>query len=199
MSTRDFFAAHAPDVPDWFKYEAKTNRPVMPAVPDSFTSEQRQALDNFVCHETCHDRFVSQFVRRRQEAKAAQEAWRDACREKKFFAWRWHYADQMMEMSGSQRTTRSLYESLGLPRHEVYRLLKQMQEAGAVQNRTDRRMGADGEIIGATWVLTGHPLPPRSDKKRKSRAVPALPRPLIIPPRDPMMWAVFGVAIEARP
>ncbi|MFC3470171.1 helix-turn-helix domain-containing protein [Massilia oculi] len=93
----------------------------------------------------------------------------------------------------SSRTTRALYTALDLPRAEVYRMLKQMQEAGAVQNRTDRRTGEDGQIIGATWVLTGQPLPPRSDKRRKSRAKPpAPPKPFTVPPRDPLLWAMFG-------
>lgn len=93
----------------------------------------------------------------------------------------------------SAQTTRALYTTLNLPRYEVYRMLKQMQEAGAVQNRTDRRTGEDGQIIGATWVLTGQPLPPRSDKRRKSRAKPpALPKPFTVPQRDPLLWAMFG-------
>jgi|GEM_PF-2751412 len=102
-------------------------------------------------------------------------------------------ADIVAVLAVSPQTTRALYTELDLPRHEVYRMLKQMQEAGAVQNRTDRRTGADGHVIGATWVLTGQPLPPRSDKRRKSRAKPPAPlKPFTVPPRDPLLWALYG-------
>lgn len=102
-------------------------------------------------------------------------------------------ADIVAVLAVSPQTTRALYTKLDLPRHEVYRMLKQMQEAGAVQNRTDRRTGADGHVIGATWVLTGQPLPPRSDKRRKSRAKPpAPPKPFTVPQRDPLLWSMFG-------
>jgi len=97
MNEREYFAAHAPDAPDWFKYEPPSNRPLMPATPSNFTVEQHDLLKNFICHDSCPDRFVSQLVRRREEAKQAQEVWRNACRERKFFAWRWYYADQMIE------------------------------------------------------------------------------------------------------
>ena len=96
---RAYFATHAPAVPEWFKLEPPQHKPHMPQTPSGFTPEQLLALETFVSHETCPDRFVSQHVRRREQAKAEQDAWRDACREKKFFAWRWYYADQMLAMS----------------------------------------------------------------------------------------------------
>jgi hypothetical protein len=98
---RAYFASHAPEAPDWFKYQPPTNKPLMPPMPN-FTPEQKEKFEQFVCHDTCRDWEVSQYVRQREQAKAAQDGWRDACRERKFFAWRWYYADQMMASMGEQ-------------------------------------------------------------------------------------------------
>lgn len=93
----------------------------------------------------------------------------------------------------SPRTTRELYSALKAPRGEVYRMLARLHADGAVDNRTDRRTGPDGEIIGATWALTGQPLPPRAEQKPRLRGKPPAPKPpFVIPAPDPLLAALFG-------
>ena len=101
-------------------------------------------------------------------------------------------ADILAELANGPRTTRALYEHLKLERDEVYRLLTQMQAGGAVQSHTDRRKGDNGEIIGATWALTGQPLPPRPPRLPRPRKPQAPPPPFVIPAPDPLLAALFG-------
>lgn len=75
QSTLDYFAATAPKAPDWFKFQPTTPYPYASDGTDPESPEAAQV-------------------------KAARAAWVREQQEKKFFAWRWHYANQMMAARG---------------------------------------------------------------------------------------------------
>lgn len=97
---RDYFAAHAPlPIPDWFKGDPGNNMPLIPDVPTHFGAAQAsQFVDlkhgvGLVAHASPE---VAEFYSRWLIAKNKQSVWKDQQREKKYFAWRWYYANQMM-------------------------------------------------------------------------------------------------------
>lgn len=72
---RNHFAATAPKAPDWFKFQPATPYPYAPEGTDPDSPEAAQA-------------------------RAARATWVREQQEKKFFTWRWYYADQMMAARG---------------------------------------------------------------------------------------------------
>lgn len=100
MNDRDYFAAHAPlPIPDWFKGEPGNNMPLIPDVPASWGAAQSA---EFVDLKEGRGLIVNaapevaDFYARWLVAKNKQNVWRDQMRERKYFAWRWYYADQMI-------------------------------------------------------------------------------------------------------
>lgn len=99
MSMRQWYAAHAPAVPEWFRLKNDSDWPKVPAVPKEwdaaelaeFTMLKAGTLELGAVSDD-----VLVFWRRYEPARARLEAWRDKMRQKKFFAWRWYYADQMI-------------------------------------------------------------------------------------------------------
>lgn len=102
----------------------------------------------------------------------------------------------LAELEAGPRTTQQLAAKMGETFDVTRRALDKLYDAHMADSVSDRRHGPDGKVIGSTWVLFGHELPARAEElppRRKS------PKPIIIPARDPLLWAVFGVAVEARP
>lgn len=94
----------------------------------------------------------------------------------------------LAELTDGARTMRQLTATFGLERDVIYRALLKMQDAGIVATATDRRKNANGVVGGATWTLSGRPLPPRTERRAKPRRPP---EPIPLPPRDPLIWALF--------
>lgn len=100
MSLRQWYAAHAPAVPEWFRCEFDELVPKVPPVPIHWTAELRSdfallregGIEAAGAHED-----VREFWKLYEPARARLDAWRNRMREKKFFKWRWHYADMMLE------------------------------------------------------------------------------------------------------
>lgn len=105
----------------------------------------------------------------------------------------------LAELDKGPRTMRELVAKFGHTRELIYNALDKLYDASMVDSITDRRTGADGLVIGATWVLSGRELPTREDHDMIAREAMQRKKALVIPPRDPLLWAVFGVAVEARP
>ena len=102
----------------------------------------------------------------------------------------------LAELEEGPRTTQQLAAKMGATFDATRRALAKLYDASMADNASDRRHGVDGKAIGSTWVLFGRELPARAEElppRRKS------PKPIVIPARDPLLWAVFGVAVEARP
>jgi DNA-binding transcriptional ArsR family regulator len=95
----------------------------------------------------------------------------------------------LAELNEGPRTSRQLVAKFGLSRGIVYAALNKLYEASMVDSETDRRRDEDGIVIGATWMLSGRPLPARAAVV-KARPVET-PKPFTIP-RDPWIWALHG-------
>lgn len=100
LSLRQWYATHAPDVPQWFRLDTEDLPPKVPAVPENWDAAERAEFamikeGTLPMEAACDD--VQIFWRRYEPARVRAEAWREEMRQKKFFAWRWHYADMMLE------------------------------------------------------------------------------------------------------
>jgi hypothetical protein len=101
MSLRQYYAAHAPAVPDWFKYN-HDERPPSPHLSE-LTFDQAVQFKMWMSLRPPKeplDPAVKDFIERKKSSKEELDEWRDRMREAKFFAWRWHYADMMMKTGG---------------------------------------------------------------------------------------------------
>lgn len=100
MSLRQMYAMNAPQAPDWFRFEPENTQPGVPPVPQKWGAEQRAefayikdgSLDIGAALPE-----VREFWRSYGPAREKLEAWRLDMRSRKFFAWRWFYADMMLE------------------------------------------------------------------------------------------------------
>lgn len=105
MDMRQYYAAHAPAVPDWFRLEREGSMPAVRPTPDSFSDDERAQLVllyNGTLRKDAASVEVVDFWMAQSQEKFALDAWRNKMREKKFFAWRWHYADMMIQSEGGQ-------------------------------------------------------------------------------------------------
>lgn len=97
ISRRDYFAAHAPEVPHWFRFEFDEPAPERPqlgfsaswstdvhGVPNvSATNPRRQEILDHAEAVTAYDREYAKWQARKQFARMV--------------AWNWTYADKMLE------------------------------------------------------------------------------------------------------
>jgi hypothetical protein len=110
-SLRDHFAAHAPEVPPWFRW---ANLPVGLSITDAlrlqpgYLSLSMQdietlrlsdndgvlELDDLPTHLHAIAAAANKASRESWEARSAAEKVREP---ERFFAWRWYYADQMLK------------------------------------------------------------------------------------------------------
>lgn len=99
MSMRQYYAAHAPAAPDWFRFETDNLPPTVPSVPQGWDTEQRAEflmIKEGSIDEACAKLEVREFWRIYSPARAKLEVWRMDMRKRKFFAWRWFFADMMI-------------------------------------------------------------------------------------------------------
>lgn len=110
LSARDYFAARAPaDIPDWFQIENDTPMPkrldrraALHEVAPELEVEVRNSILNWMS-DPCFDMDVAARQEIGDRAFAAMEnreaeisAWLNRRQARRYFAWRWHYADQML-------------------------------------------------------------------------------------------------------
>ena len=103
----------------------------------------------------------------------------------------------LSELEAGPITTVQLSAKMGLSRKAIRTALDKLYDASMVDSVADRRRGPDGGVIGSTWVLFGRELAAR--EKVEMAPIRVSSKPIVIPARDPLLWAVFGVAVEARP
>lgn len=109
LSKREYFAARAPEAPDWFRFTPEEGRPPQVELPDPEkelnTWEQEELRvwkDGEGMDFTKLSTNVRAFMLRYQKAHQANERfqhWRMKNREAKYWSWRFYYADQMIERS----------------------------------------------------------------------------------------------------
>lgn len=111
ITRREWFITHAPDVPGWFRYEAG-KPPPKPAelVPEEELDAAQQAeLAAWTAGEAIDFDLLSQPVRyfmvrwqRVHNMRREFEEWHIKRRAEKWWAWREHFADLMMEREGGK-------------------------------------------------------------------------------------------------
>lgn len=99
LSAREYFAAHAPAVPDWFKHQSSTSVPKVPDPEQELhpldKSHLKQWIEGHMAIEHLSPELRA-FLVRYQPAKAVFDEWRRQSRCEKFFKWRYFYADMMI-------------------------------------------------------------------------------------------------------
>ena len=95
------------------------------------------------------------------------------------------------ELELGPRTIRQLVEKFGIERERLHRALLVLRRAGQAKSEVDRRSDVIG-VIGSTWMLTGDSLPAR-EVLHKTGQLRRRMGPWPAPPRDPMLWALYGV------
>lgn len=105
VTRREYFAAHAPDVPKWYSHT-----PTAPK-PDTLSPERHLQGEDLEQFRQWHEgkvqfealpQKVHTFMLKAQEMKKIQDAWVVMQQRAKFFAWRWFYADMMIEASNGK-------------------------------------------------------------------------------------------------
>lgn len=100
MNDRDYFAMHAPmSIPDWFKGEYSGDMPRIPDAPSHWGAAEAAQLSDLkagIGFVSTARQEVAEFFALYLAARDKQNAWRDRQRERKYFAWRWYYADMMI-------------------------------------------------------------------------------------------------------
>lgn len=110
MCMREYYAAHAPEVPDWFRYQAEgmpsEGKSAMPDRMLELNTEQRKELldwESGVQPDFHKLTAATQaFMLRSQRIEAANKRfhdWHMKSREEKYWKWRWYFADKMIEGS----------------------------------------------------------------------------------------------------
>lgn len=103
LTVREYYAANAPAVPDWYQPERKTPSPAMPLAQwEHHSNEQMEfnSLRNGTRSTAAPE--VLEFHEKWKEWEKLMDRWADQSTEERFFAWRWHYADMMIESENGQ-------------------------------------------------------------------------------------------------
>lgn len=108
MTIRDYFAAHAPPMPEW--WEKRLREPVEPREgPTGFTGEKLhfwQGWGDYVDDKDIKPEWLAEFkerLQKRQDEKKKFKAELQAARMKHFIAWRWAYADAMIQSQATAK------------------------------------------------------------------------------------------------
>lgn len=99
MYLRDYFAAHAPEPPDWFKYKSKLSKPIEPTSwQDMPEGEDRKRCQSWH-YDPCFD-LEGHLHQYQENWDIYYEQLRQYNKDigiEFYFAWRWYYADQMLK------------------------------------------------------------------------------------------------------
>lgn len=98
ITRRDWFAAQAPAVPDWFEWAPADPMPEYPDPHQRLTDEQRGEWDGLGdwLDDKDVDPAVLAFRDEYRAACAASTAWHNRKTLGREVAWRWHWADAML-------------------------------------------------------------------------------------------------------
>lgn len=101
MTLRAYFAARAPEeIPHWFKpVMPEYTGPAGPKLEDIDNDHDRKLAKQWMEEETFDlPPRLQWFEDERRAAEEASAAFAKICEAHRYFAWRWHYADRMVEM-----------------------------------------------------------------------------------------------------
>lgn len=99
ISRRDWFANNAPEVPHWFRFGCG-KRPELPKPEDHMTTAQLQSMADLLADRITADQAdpaVLRFSNLMAQAEAQLKRWEADAKMKRFCAWRFFYADQMIK------------------------------------------------------------------------------------------------------
>jgi hypothetical protein len=99
MSVRDAFAAQAPEIPSWFKYENPEPAPAMPRADKELSPahyQQLQGLGDYLEDDQVDPEVVA-YRDRTRAANRAHNSWSMRGKARELAAWRWFYADAMLD------------------------------------------------------------------------------------------------------
>ncbi len=105
LTAREYYAAHAPDVPEWFKGSPSPVRPDPPVRSNSmFADEEYRELVAWTHGSRCADTLPNvsgdayvKWALRWQKYCQAEILHAEGGDERRWFAWRWHYSDMMLK------------------------------------------------------------------------------------------------------
>lgn len=99
----------------------------------------------------------------------------------------------LAELELGPRTMRELVAKFGIERDMLHRALLVLRQAGKETSAVDRRVNVQGIVAGATWMLAGDTLSARNDlESAESPRRNVAKGPWPAPPRDPLLWALYG-------
>jgi hypothetical protein len=105
IARRDYFAAHAPETPDWFVDSSLPAKPknVLRALADAGRIEDKDFLviNQWARGEATLPEELEWLKEEHREYLELRESWERDCAAQRFFVWRWHYADQMVRFGGT--------------------------------------------------------------------------------------------------
>jgi hypothetical protein len=98
INLKQYYAAHAPAMPDWFVEKCKEDEPKLPTY-DHLSPGDREQFKSLVAGTL--DRMdasleAQALFKQYQAAQGELRRWAREQHQDAFFAWRWFYAEQMM-------------------------------------------------------------------------------------------------------
>lgn len=107
IARRDYFAAHAPDLPDWFVVR---DLPVKPtnilrahAEDGKIQDKDFMIINQWARGEATLPEELEWLKDEHRNYLEVREVWERDCAALRFFVWRWHYADQMVHYGSERR------------------------------------------------------------------------------------------------
>lgn len=98
ISKREYFAAHAPnEIPDWFTHTPIGELPKLPSWQDIPDEKDKEAIRSWVC-DPCWDLpdELMWFQLKFREVEKEREQWSKDDQAERYFQWRSHYADTIL-------------------------------------------------------------------------------------------------------
>jgi hypothetical protein len=106
IARRDYFAAHAPDLPDWFVVKDLPPKPVnvlrAHAEAGKIEDKDFMVINQWARGEATLPEELEWLKDEHRLYLEQRESWERDCAALRFFVWRWHYADQMVHYGGTR-------------------------------------------------------------------------------------------------
>jgi hypothetical protein len=104
IARRDYFAAHAPDLPDWFVVKDLPAKPTnalrLHAEAGRIEDKDFMVINQWSRGEGILPPELEWLKDEHRLYLEQRDAWERDCAALRFFVWRWHYADQMVHYGG---------------------------------------------------------------------------------------------------
>jgi hypothetical protein len=97
INLKQYYAAHAPAMPEWFVEKYREGRPELPDGKSLVLGDREQfaGMVKGTLEPINASLEAVALYREHQKAQAEQRRWDRDCHQKAFYEWRWFHADQM--------------------------------------------------------------------------------------------------------